>query len=103
MNDEFMINDEELTLGKDGAYRWLYIMDMKENQSLLYTLMKIFALISAGGLVMWFIVLNMNGARVNFAKTLVYWLLITAGVELLVCYSLGLGVPFVLAALLQIR
>lgn len=91
MNDEFMINDEELTLGKDGAYRWMYIMDMKKNKSLLYTLMKIFALISVGGLVMWFIVLNMNGARVNFAKTLVYWLLITAGVELLVWLGFGIS------------
>lgn len=84
MNDEFSINDEKLTIGKDGVYRWLYNMNMKENRSLLYQLLKIFGAVSLGALVLWFLMLSMKGARINFPKTIGFWLLITAGVELLV-------------------
>ena len=47
MNDNYAIDSPELTLGDDGVYRWLYKMDMDQNKSILYMLLKIFGWIGA--------------------------------------------------------
>ncbi|MBE5807258.1 MAG: hypothetical protein E7317_02835 [Clostridiales bacterium] len=45
MDDRFT---DSMTIGPDGVYRWYYDMDMYENKSMLYTLLKVNALIFAG-------------------------------------------------------
>ncbi len=96
MNDENNINSTEVTAGSDGVYRWMYVMNMEENKSMLYLLLKIFGWISAGACVMWFgmlAVMDVLG-RTDILKTLCIWILITVAVEGLVYlgYTISRGV-----------
>ena len=84
MNDEYSIESPEVTLGDDGVYRWLYRMDMSENQSMLYMLMKIFAWICAGCYMIWVFLLMKGHDTEILPKSTFIFLLVTATVECLV-------------------
>ncbi len=84
MNDEYSIDSPVLTLGDDGVYRWLYRMDMSENKSMLYMLMRIFAWICAGAFAFWVFLLAKNHNTDMLPRSFLIFLLITAAVEFLV-------------------
>ena len=85
MNNEHTIDLEEVIRGEDGVYRWMYQMNMEENKSMLYMLLKIFAWISVGCLAMWFIMMAIEGSMgIRISTVLLIWLLATAATELLV-------------------
>ncbi len=84
MNDEYSINDTEVTLCEDGFYRWLYVMDMGENKSMLCMLMRIFGLITVGAGVFWFLLMRGSSYGDHFFSMFFIWILIIIGVEALV-------------------
>ncbi len=84
MNDEYSIDSPELTIGDDGVYRWLYRMDMSQNKSMLYMLMKIFAWICAGSFAIWAFLLVKNHNTDILPRSALIFILITAAVEGLV-------------------
>lgn len=84
MNDEYSIDSPELTLGDDGVYRWLYRMDMSQNKSMLYLLMKCFAWICAGAFAIWVFLLIKGHDMDILPKSILIFILATAAVEGLV-------------------
>ena len=84
MNDNYAIDSPELTMGDDGVYRWLYKMDMDQNKSILYMLLKIFGWIGAGAFVCWAVILFMNHNIDLLFRSFFIFLLIIAAVEFLV-------------------
>ena len=82
MDDRFT---DRMTLGPDGAYRWYYDMDMYENKSMLYTMLKVNALIFAGISVLGsaFLAFMEGGFRGMPAGVLVIGLIMGAAMSLL--------------------
>ena len=84
MNNEFEGFTRQVTRGEDGVYRWYYDMDMYQNKSMLYGLLRanvfIFLLVLAlGGVIM-----ALTRQSASYIRGIaVVWLIAFAGMSLL--------------------